>query len=376
MHKLTTTKVKAARPGDRLSDGGGLRLDVDKNGNAAWIFRFTSPVTSKERFMGLGPLSDVSLSEAREAAANARSVLRKGQDPLEQRRADRTAARVAASRSISFKAYAEQFIAAREAAWTNPTHRQQWKNTLRDYVFPRIGNMPVADVDTAAVLSVLQSIWTEKPETASRVRGRIETILAAAAAEEKRIGPNPAQWKGHIDQILPNKRKVRPVIHHAALPYDEIPAFMSSLAGDGSDSARLLRFIILTASRYSEAARWEPEEVSGDVWTIPGARMKAGKQHSVPLTAAAIACLPLARASDVSLSNCISRHTDTPATTHGFRSCFRDWCGDCTDFPREIAEQALAHTISSATEKAYRRGTALAKRRELMQAWADYCGGG
>jgi integrase len=222
------------------------------------------------------------------------------------------------------------------------------------------------------VLQVLRPIWQDKPETASRVRGRVEAVLSAAKAEGLRTGENPALWRGHLDQLLPSKRKVRPVQHHAALPYAELPKFMASLAKDASDAARLLRFTILTACRYSEAAKMEQGEVSGNVWRIPAHRMKAGKAHEVPLTAAAMACLPVPRASDVSLANCIARQTSTPATTHGFRSTFRDWAGDATHFPREVIEAALAHTLGK-VEAAYRRSSALAKRRELMHAWAEYC---
>lgn len=375
MHRLTIAKVKAARPGDKLSDGAGLRLDVDRHGNAAWIFRFTSPVLARERFMGLGPLGDISLADARDAAAEARTLLRQGKDPIEARREARAAVKVAAGRSISLKAFAESFIAAHEATWSSQVHRSQWRNTLRDYVYPKIGHLPVSDVDTAAVLSVLRPIWNEKPETASRLRGRLEVILSAAKVEGLRTGDNPAQWRGHLKETLPSRREVRSVVHHPALPYQELPAFMVKLEADGSDSARLLRFIILTAARYSEAAKMEPDEVKGDVWTVPASRMKAGKSHQVPLSSAALECLPVPRASDVSLLNCIARHTETPATTHGFRSTFRDWVGDCTSFAREVAEEALAHTIAGETERAYRRGSALIKRRELMQAWATFCTG-
>jgi integrase len=373
VHKLTVLAVKNAKPGDRLSDGGGLRLDVDKGGNRQWIFRFTSPLTGRERYMGLGPLADVPLAKAREAAAEARGLLRDGKDPIEHRNAKRAEAKVEASRGVTFKAYAEGYVSGHEATWKNSVHRRQWRSTLRDYVYPQIGHLPLMDVDTAAVLAVLRPLWLAKPETGSRVRGRIEAILSAAKAEGLRTGENPALWRGHLDQLLPSKRKVRKVRHHPALPYAELPGFMASLANDTSPSARLLRFIILTASRYSEAAKMEPSEVAGDLWTIAAHRTKAGKKHEVPLTSAAMACLPVPRVSDVSLANCIARHTATPATTHGFRSTFRDWCRDCTSFPREIAEMALAHAVEDETEAASRRGTALAKRRKLMEAWAAHC---
>jgi integrase len=381
VHNLTALQVKNAKPGDKLSDGGGLRLDVDKAGNKQWILRFTSPVTGRERYMGLGPLADVPLAKARDAAQEARGLLRQHLDPIEHRNGKRAEAKAEASRGVTFKVYTEGYITAHEGTWKNPKHRQQWKNSLTSYAFPIVGHLPVADVDTAAVLTVLRPLWeAKKVETGSRVRGRIETVLSAAKAEGLRVGENPALWRGHLDQLLPSKRKVRKVEHHAALPYGEAPAFMASLAKDTSESARLLRFIILTATRYSEAALADGAEVDWErrLWTVPPARMKGARPHEVPLSDAAMAVLGdrcggrLFSASDVSLANCIARHTATPATTHGFRSTFRDWAGDCTSFPREIAEMALAHALDDETEAAYRRATALAKRRKLMDAWAHY----
>ncbi len=397
---LTALKVKNAKPGKHakpgqaknakaknkkivLSDGGGLRLDVDKNGNKSWVFRYTSPTEvyeegkhkgePQERYMGLGPLRDVTLADARDARDEARKLLREGKDPIEHRDELRKAARVEASRSVTFKVYAEGFISGREGGWKNDKHRQQWRNTLRDYAYPHIGHLAVADVDTDGVLKVLRPIWNDKKETARRIRGRIEAILNAARAEGLRTGENPALWRGHLDQTGLARRRKSDVKHHPALPYEEMPEFWKSLAGDTSDAARMLRFIIVTACRYNEAAEMDPSEVKGTLWTIPATRMKADRPHTVPLTAAAVAELPFRPVSDVSLANCIARHTGTPATTHGMRSTFRDWAGDCTPFPREIAEAALAHVLGDDTEAAYRRSTALEKRRELMSAWADYC---
>jgi integrase len=387
---LTALQVKNAKPGEKLGDSGGLRLDVDRNGNKSWIFRFTSPVTGKERFMGLGPLADVTLAAARDAAQDARALIREGRDPIEHRNEQRTAAKVEASRGVTFKTYSEQFITLREAGWKNPDHRRQWRNSLRDHAYPHIGHMAVADIDTEAVLSVLRPIWATMPDTASRVRGRIEAILSAAKVEEKRTGPNPALWRGHLSVLLPSKKKVRSVEHHPALAFADMPRFFASLCADTSDAAWLLRFIIATAARYSEAALADWREIKGSLWTVPIARMKT-RPHAVPLSDAAMATLEIARErygdsglifpgasggrpiSDVSLAKCIKRHTAEPATTHGFRSTFRDWTGDKTDFPREVAEAALSHAVGNETELAYRRGTALEKRRALMQAWSDYC---
>jgi integrase len=372
---LTALQVKNAKPGDKLSDGNGLRLDVDRSGNKAWVFRFTSPTTGRERFMGLGPLRDMSLAEARDAAVEARGLIRTGTDPIEHRREARAAVRVEAQRAVTFKAYAMQYIAGREGSWKNPRHRQIWRNSMRDYAYPIIGHLAVADVNTEAVLKVLRPIWNTKPETASRVRGRIEAILSAAKVEGLRQGDNPALWRGHIAEVLPSKRKVRAVQHHAALPYAALPDFWASLSTDASDAAKMLRWIILTCARYSEAAGMRPSEVNGDLWTIPKERMKTRKVHMVPLVPLALEQLPFRPVSDVALAKVISRHTDLPGTTHGMRSSFRDWCGDETHFPREIAEAALAHTISNDVEAAYRRGSALAKRRELMVAWAQFLTG-
>jgi integrase len=315
----------------------------------------------------------VTLVEARDARDEARKLIRAGQDPIEDRNTKRAEAKVEVTRSVTFKVYAEAFITGRESGWKNDKHRQQWRNSLRDYAYPHIGDLAVADVDTAAVLKVLRPIWDVKKETARRVRGRIETILNSAKAEELRTGENPALWRGHLDQVLARRKKSE-VKHHPALPYEEVPQFWKSLAGETSDAARMLRWIILTACRFNEAADMDPAaEVKSDLWTVPAIRMKGEREHKVPLTTLALAQLPFRPVSDVTLSNTIARHTGTPATTHGMRSTFRDWAGDCTSFPRDIAEMALAHAVSDETEAAYRRSTALAKRRSLMEAWTAYC---
>ncbi|WP_262048186.1 tyrosine-type recombinase/integrase [Bradyrhizobium sp. Bra78] len=372
---LTAVRVKHAKPGDKLADGDGLRLDVDKNGNASWVFRFKSPVTGKERFMGLGPFRDVGLAEAREAAGVARALVRNHVDPIEHRISERAKAKAEATGKITFEAYAKQYISGKEVGWKNEKHRQQWSNSLRDYAHPIIGQLPVPDVDTESVLKVLRPIWNTKKETARRIRGRIEAILNSAKAEGLRTGENPALWRGHLDQVLARRRK-SDVKHHPALPYEEMPQFWRSLATDTSDAARMVRWIILTACRFNETADMDPAaEVKGELWTIPAIRMKAEREHKVPLTSLALAQLPFRPVSDVTLSNCIARHTDTTATTHGMRSTFRDWAGDCTSFPREIAEMALAHAVDDETEAAYRRSTALVKRRSLMEAWAAHCDG-
>lgn len=390
---LTALQVKSAKPGERLLDGKGLRLDVDANGNRAWIFRFTSPATKSERYMGLGSASEVGLAEARDLADKARRLIRQGVDPIDHRNAGRVAAKIEATRSVTFKEYAEQYIGAREGSWRNAIHRQQWRNSLRDHAYPHIGATSLPDIDTPAVLSVLRPIWTKVPETAKRVRGRIEVILSAAKTEGLRTGENPALWRGHLDQIL-TKRSKRDVVHHPALPYAEHPKFMASLRGDNSDSSLTLQFIILTAARYNEGAKvvWDEIDTKAKHWTVPAARMKGGRQHVVPLSEAALSVLATAKErtggaglvfpglkpgrplSDVAITKTIKRHTNSPATTHGFRSTFRDWAGDMTNFPRDVCEQALAHALVDETEAAYRRSDALAKRRLLMDEWAAYCG--
>jgi integrase len=372
---LTALQVKNAKARDKLADGGGLRLDVDSNGNKSWVFRFTSPTTSKERFMGLGPLRDVSLAQARDAAAEARLLIRERKDPIEHRKEQRTAAKVQEQRGVTFRAFAEQYVTAKEAGWKNPRHRQIWRHSLRDYVFPTIGHLPVADVTTDDVVKLLAPIWLMKRETAARVRGRIETIMGAALAANPPLRTDNPALLAILKHRLPEQNRKQHVEHHPALPYAEMTAFWKSLAADTSDAARMLRWVILTVCRYGEAVGMAPGEAKGDVWRVPGARMKGGKEHVVPLTPLALEQLPFRPVSDVALSTAIKRHTDSPSTTHGFRSTFRDWCGDCTDFPRELAEMALAHVVGDEVETAYRRGVALEKRRKLMAAWAKYCQG-
>ena len=391
MGKLRKKDIENAQPGDRLSDGDGLRLDIDQNGRGRWFFRFTSPVTRKERLAGFGPLRDVSLTEARELTAAARSQIRKGIDPLEVKRTARETAKVEERRAVTFRAYADTYISTHETAWKNAVHRRGWRNSLRDYAYPVIGALAVGDVGTDDVLRVLRPIWDAKKETARAVRQRMEMILAAAKVEGLRSGENPAQWKGHLDHLLPRHKRTQ--VHHAALPYSEFPAFWKSLTADTSDAAALLRFTIATCTRYSEAANAVRSEIDMEkrLWTIPGSRMKGGREHIVPLNDAAVAAIKSSRTevglifpatrsgkkmSDVTLIKCIKRHTTLPATTHGFRSTFRDWTGDCTDFPREIAEATLAHAVGSAVEAAYRRGTALVKRRTLMDAWSNFAASG
>jgi len=337
--------------------------------------------------MSLGPLRDVSLAEAREAAALARRQVRLGTDPLEVKRIEREAAKAEKRQAITFQQYATTYITLHESAWKNPVHRRAWRSSLRDHAYPHVGDLAVSDIDTDAVLRVLRPIWDTKKETARALRQRVEMILAAAKVEGLRSGENPAMWRGHLDHLLPRHKRTQR--HHDALPYGEIPAFWRALCADSSDASSLLQFIIATVARYSEAANAEWAEIDEErkEWRIPGSRMKAGRGHVVPLSDAALTALTKSRTkaglifpasrsgkkmSDVTLVKTVKRHTSLPATTHGFRSTFRDWCGDMTDYPREVAEGCLAHAVGNAVEQAYRRGTALSKRRALLDAWSRF----
>jgi integrase len=373
---LTAKQVEHAKPGARLGDGGGLWLFVAASGTKSWMFRFTSPVTRKPREMGLGPASVIKLPDARDAALAARKLVQAGLDPIEERKAGLEPARIENAKSVTFEKFANNYITTHRQGWRNPKHAQQWQNTLRTYAYPVIGAKPVSDVTRGDVVKVLLPIWLTKKETAARVRGRIESIMDAAKAEDPPLftGDNPAML-GILKHLLPVQKRKRSVQHHPALPFVEIPKFWQSLAADTSEAARMLRFIILTACRFNEARHMTDAEIKSNVWTIPKERTKADRVHVVPLTPLALAQLPFRPVSDVSLTKCIKRHTETPATTHGFRSTFRDWCGDETDAAWEVAEAAIAHKVGNETEQAYRRGTALEKRRALMIQWADYCSG-
>jgi integrase len=394
--KLSARKVETAKPG-KYADGGGLYLAVAPSGAKKWTFRFrwkgANGVQAREA--GLGSVHAVTLADARGKADVYRSLVAKGVDPIKN-------ARKAVEAEIpSFGEIADELIAAKESEWRNAKHRDQWKMTLTKYAGP-LRSTPVDQVDTAAVLAVLKPLWQAKPETASRLRGRIEHVLDAARAKGHRSGENPARWRGHLDKLLP-RRTVLSRGHHAALPYDDVSAFVDRLRKLQTDStaARAIEFAILTAARKGEVlgARWEEFDLDKNVWTIPATRTKAGRQHRVPLCDRAIAILKTMipapddkTASPVSdgrsfvfpgtkrgtsLSNMamdmVLRRLEESCTVHGFRSSFRDWAGNETSFAREIAEAALAHVVGDKAEQAYRRGDALAKRRELMAAWASFC---
>jgi integrase len=381
--------AKLTRAG-RYAVGDGAYLQISQWGTKAWIFRYQRD--GRQRHMGLGPASLITLAEARERAREARRALLDGADPLTAKRERRAQARLQAAKGVTFKQAAERMMASHGAAWRNPKHRQQWKNTLSTYVYPHFGELSVAAVDTGLVLKVLELIWTAKPETAGRVRGRIESVLDWAKARGYREGENPARWRGHLDKLLPNRRKVRRVRNDPAMPSAQLPAFMAELRGRSSVSARALEFAILTAARTGEVigARWPEIDLQAGVWTVPATRMKAGKEHRVPLSARAVELLsalphegefvfmggragkPL---SNMAMLELMRGMKPGPGyVPHGFRSTFRDWAAECTSHPSEVVEMALAHAIESKVEAAYRRGDLFEKRRQLLDDWARYCG--
>lgn len=398
---LTPLQVKNAKPG-RHADGGGLHLLVKESGARSWVFRFM--LRGKSRDIGLSRCpealellkeskgDELSLAQARVVATIYRLKVKAGIDPLEER--EQVAAKAAAEAQaakiagITFKAVAEAYIAANQASWKNEKHRQQWRNTLEAYVYPRIGEMPVTDIGTNHVLEILEPIWQAKPETASRVRGRIETVLDAAKAREYRQGENPARWRGHIAQILPKRTRLSRG-HHKAMPYEAVPAFVARLRTRKATAALALEFAILTATRTAEVlgATWSEIDLVKALWVIPAARMKAENEHRVPLSPRVIEILETAKAlgteyvfpsddggklSSMAMAMLL-RRMDVTDTVHGFRSSFRDWAGECTSFPREVCEMALSHTITNKAEAAYWRRDLFEKRRRLMEAWASYC---
>lgn len=388
---LTPMTVRSAKPG-RHADGAGLHLLVKESGSRSWVYRFM--LKGKSRDIGLGAAcpNGISLSDARDLASGLRLKVKAGVDPLSERR--RTASEALASAQaaqiarITFRAVAEAYIAANEASWRNAKHRQQWENTLASYVYPVMGDLPVADIGTAHVLKILEPIWQAKPETASRIRGRIETILDAAKARGYREGENPARWRGHIAQILPARSRLTRG-HHKAMPYDSIHVFMTQLREREAMAALALEFVILTAARTSEAlgATWAEVDLDKALWTIPAARMKAGREHRVPLSPRAVEILksiaplekaflfPAAKGGKLSTMamSMLLRRMKQDCTVHGFRSSLRDWAAECTGYAHEVCEMALAHTIGNKAEAAYRRGDMFEKRRRLMADWANYC---
>ncbi|MFZ5731436.1 MAG: tyrosine-type recombinase/integrase [Pseudomonadota bacterium] len=386
---LTALKIKHLKPGMH-ADGLGLYLKVRDGNSKSWIFRYRTG--GKLRDMGLGPFHTVSLAEAREKAEVCRAMRLKGRDPLDERHLQRQAEAIRATETITFEKCAEAYIATHQDGWKNGKHAGQWVATLQTYVYPVFKDTPVAAIDDALVLKVLKPIWKEKTETASRIRGRIENILDWARVMKYRTGENPARWRGHLDHLLPKRSRVASITHHAALPIDATPSFMQSLRREETVVARAFEFCILNATRTGETMgmRWSEYDAKAQLWTVPGARMKAGRDHRIPLAPRSISILagmqdirtgdfvfpggvrekPL---SSMAFLMLLRRLGHNDITAHGFRSTFRDWAAERTTFPSEVVEMALAHTISNKVEAAYRRGDLFEKRRQLADEWAAFC---
>jgi integrase len=398
--RLTAKQVENAKPDSGkqwavIPDGGNLYLQVtlNKHGeiNRSWLFKYQ--LDGQRREMGLGSLSDRPLAKARARARELREGLLDGVDPLaikEQAKAERLAARAQEAKAVTFKECAKGYVASHADGWRSAKHTKQWSASVEDHAFPVLGNLAVGDITTAHVIKVLEPIWKAKPETASRIRGRIERILDWAKVREYRDGENPARWRGHLAELFPAKGKVRKVKHHAAMAYEDVPAFMAALRARDSIPARATEFTVLTAARTGEIinAKWDEFDLKAKTWTIPAERMKAGAKHRVPLSARALAIVKEMEAKrrgdlvfagqggaplwDQTLAQTV-KQIGGHATMHGMRATFRTWCDEQTGYPHHVVEQALAHAIPSAVEKAYRRGDLFEKRRKLMQQWADFC---
>jgi integrase len=387
--RLTVLAVTRAKEKGMYADGGGLYLHVSASGAKSWIYRFM--LAKRPREMGLGPTHTISLAEARDMAVECRKLRRDGIDPIEIRYARRQRVQLDAAKAMTFTECATRYIAAHKAGWRSPKSLAAWEGTLATFVDPVFGQLPVQAIDTGLVTKALAPIWTTKPETAGRVRGRIETILDYATVNGWREGVNPARWRGHLDKALPNKAKVRAVEHHPALPFAELPGFLEELRQENGVAARALEFAIVTSARTGEVigARGGEIDPAGKLWTIPGARMKGGREHRVPLSDAALAIiekLPQGTAdeflfpggkagrplSNMAMLALLKRMKRSDLTVHGFRSTFRDWAAERTTFQNEVIEMALAHAVGDKVEAAYRRGDLFDKRRGLMEAWGAY----
>jgi integrase len=382
----TTAAIAALKKPGRYAVGDGAYFQISKWHTRSWIFRYER--LGKAHNMGLGPYPLISLADARAKARNAKRMLLDGIDPLHAKRKARTDALLQIARTKTFKECAERYIATHDSNWSNAKSRAAWVSTFKNYVYPKIGALPVADIDTAVVLGILEPIWSRTPTTASRVRGRIETVLGWAGVRGYRSAENPGRWTGHLEHILPSPNNGTE--HLASLPYQQISSFMAALRTAPGIAARALEFTILTACRTAEVrgARWD--EIESDVWVIPAKRMKAGKEHKVPLSNRALAILaelprddalvfPSVRAGkglgNHALLRVLERLKYDGVTTHGFRATFRTWAAERTAFEREVAEMALAHAISNAVERSYKRTTLFDRRRLMMQMWSDFCAG-
>lgn len=380
---------RLTKPGMHAVGGvAGLYLQVLPSGSRSWILR--ASIGGKRRDIGLGGFSTVTLAQAREKAREDRDKIARGIDPVAERTAARSALTARQSAETTFDECARQFIEAKSAEWRNSKHVQQWQNTLDAYASPVIGSLHVGDIELSHIVKILTPIWTKKTETASRLRGRIESVLDWATVRGLRKGDNPARWRGHLDKLLPKPSKVKKVEHHTALAIDELGAFMKKLQAREGMSARALEFLILTAARSGEVrgATWNEIDLDAGIWTVPAERMKAGREHRVPLCRRTVDLLnelpridasplvfPAPRGGELSDMSLVAvmRRMKSDAVPHGFRSTFRDWAAERTNYPREVAEIALAHTIESKVEAAYRRGDLFGKRRRMMEEWARFC---
>ena len=389
-NRLTAIEVRNLTAAGLYADGGGLYLQIAQGGSKSWIFRYS--IVGRKRHLGLGSVADVSLAQARVDAADARRLVAKGIDPIEERREARAQVQREAARAQTFKQVAEDYFASNAPTWKNAKHRQQWCNTLETYVYPVIGNLPVGEVTTDHILKILKPIWTKKPETAGRIRGRIESVLNAAKTLGAREGENPALWRGHLSNLLAKQSKTVRVKHHAAMPYADAPDFIVRLTEHAGFAALAFRLLILTACRTNEVlgARWNEIDMDAGIWIIPGERMKGGREHRVPLSPAALDVLREAEKvklnefvfpgqkrgkplSNMALLMLLRRFNVADVTAHGFRSAFSDWAHEETRHPNHVIEMALAHVIESKVEAAYRRRDLFVKRRLLMDDWATFC---
>jgi integrase len=389
--ELSALEVGRLKEPGRYPVGGvaGLCLKIAPSGARSWVLRIA--IGGKRRDAGLGGFPDVPLAMAREKARRAREEVEQGVDPIAQRAAAHSALMAARGAETTFEQASRKFIEAKAHEWANAKHTAQWLATLSTYAFPIVGKLQVRDVTLAHIVKILEPIWTTKTETATRLRGRIENVLDWATVRGYRQGDNPARWKGHLDKVLPKPGKVAKVEHHSAVPVEEIGTFMTAVRQQNGIAAKALEFVVLTAARSGEVrgALWSEIDLHNKVWTIPGSRMKAGREHRIPLSTPALSLLnSLPRyedndvvfvaprggmLSDMSLT-AVMRRMKIDAVPHGFRSSFRDWAAERTNYPREVAEMALAHTIQSKVEAAYRRGDLFEKRSRMMRDWADFCG--
>ena len=395
--KFTALFVKHIKRPGKYPDGGNLYLKVRKSTRKikteavtkSWLFRYSR--FGKDTWLGLGPYPDVTLSEARDLATRERKKRHQGIDPLTDKRARQIAARTAHENMLTFAECAELYIESQAPGWSNPKHIEQWRSTLTNLAGPIIGHLPVDQIDTALIMRCVEPIWATKTETASRLRGRMESVLDWSAVRGYRKGDNPARWRGHLDKLLPRPSQVARVKHHAALPYTEVGSFMQQLRSDTGVASRALEFTILTAARTNEViqAEWSEFDLNRKTWAVPAERMKSKRRHRVPLSAAAVAVLTAVKGRDKTyvflghkrhshLSNAammqvLKRLELSGITVHGFRSTFRDWCAESTNYSADVAEMALAHALRDKTEAAYRRGDLFEKRVRLMTDWARYC---